>query len=235
MLPKIAAPTFELTQPSTGKTIQYRPFLVKEEKSLLIARESGERKDVFNAVKQIINACVMTEGFDVNQIPLFDMEYIFINLRAKSVNNIVEFQVEDSTDGKTYDLSVDLDEVQVVFPEGHDNKVQISDKIGLVMKHPTPEISDKIANLETVAEITYQTMLSCIDYVYDEEETYPWAQSSDKERKEFLDNLPIEAYNKIQKFFETVPKIEHIVTYENSEGVEKKVVFRNLEDFFTLY
>lgn len=235
MLPKIAAPTFELTQPSTGKTIQYRPFLVKEEKSLLIARESGERKDVFNAVKQIINACVMTEGFDVNQIPLFDMEYIFINLRAKSVNNIVEFQVEDSTDGKTYDLSVDLDEVQVVFPEGHDNKVQISDKIGLVMKHPTPEISDKIANLETVAEITYQTMMSCIDYVYDEEETYPWAQSSDKERKEFLDNLPIEAYNKIQKFFETVPKIEHIVTYENSEGVEKKVVFRNLEDFFTLY
>lgn len=235
MLPKIAAPTFELTQPSTGKTIQYRPFLVKEEKSLLIARESGERKDVFNAVKQIINACVMTEGFDVNQIPLFDMEYIFINLRAKSVNNIVEFQVEDSTDGKTYDLSVDLDEVQVVFPEGHDNKVQISDKIGLVMKHPTPEISDKIANLETVAEITYQTMLSCIDYVYDEEETYPWAQSSDKERKEFLDNLPIEAYNKIQKFFETVPKIEHIVTYENSEGVEKKVVFRSLEDFFTLY
>lgn len=235
MLPKIAAPTFELTQPSTGKTIQYRPFLVKEEKSLLIARESGERKDVFNAVKQIINACVMTEGFDVNQIPLFDMEYIFINLRAKSVNNIVEFQVEDSTDGKTYDLSVDLDEVQVVFPEGHDNKVQISDKIGLVMKHPTPEISDKIANLETVAEITYQTMMSCIDYVYDEEETYPWAQSSDKERKEFLDNLPIEAYNKIQKFFETVPKIEHIVTYENSEGVEKKVVFRSLEDFFTLY
>ena len=235
MLPKIAAPTFELTQPSTGKTIQYRPFLVKEEKSLLIARESGERKDVFNAVKQIINACVITEGFDVNQIPLFDMEYIFINLRAKSVNNIVEFQVEDSTDGKTYDLSVDLDEVQVVFPERHDNKVQISDKIGLVMKHPTPEISDKIANLETVAEITYQTMMSCIDYVYDEEETYPWSQSSDKERKEFLDNLPIEAYNKIQKFFETVPKIEHIVTYENSEGVEKKVVFRNLEDFFTLY
>lgn len=234
-LPKIATPTFELTQPSTGEKLLYRPFLVKEEKLLLIAKESGERNDVFNALKQIINNCVQTENFDVNKVPLFDMEYIFLKIRAVSVDNIVKFIVEDSDDGIEYNLQLDLNEVEVIFPEGHSNKVMIDENTGFVLKYPTPEISDKVTKLKTIAEISYETILNCVDYVYDENEVYPWNESSSKEKDEFLDALPIEVYNQVQKFFETAPHIEHVVTYKNSEDKEKKVVFRDLDDFFTLY
>ena len=234
MLPKIDIPTFEMVQPSTGNKLIYRPFLVKEEKLLLVAKESGEQADIYNAIKQIINNCVVTEGFDVDSIPIFDMEYIFIKLRAVSVSNVVKFQVNDSTDGQTYDLEVDLNDIQVNFPENHEKKIMISDEIGMVMKYPTPAISEKLKNSKTITDVTSTTIQECIEYVFDEEDTYPWSQSTPKEREEFLDQLPIDAYNKIQNFFETSPSIEHIVTYINSENTEKKVVFRDLNDFFML-
>jgi len=186
MLPKISQPTFSVTQPSTGDILTMRPFLVKEEKLLLMAKESGEQLDIYTALKQIINNCVQNEGFDVDTIPIFDMEYIFIKLRSASVSNVVKFKVEDSHDGIEYDLELDLNDVEITYPEGHDNKIMITDEVGLV------------------------------------------------ERQEFLDNLSIETYNKIQKFFETSPAIEHVVKYTNSEGTEKRVVFRELNDFFTL-
>lgn len=234
-LPKIAAPTFELTQPSTGKKLQYRPFLVKEEKILLTARESGERVDVFRAIKQIINNCVVTEGFDVNKIPLFDMEYIFIQLRSKSVDNIIKFQVQDSDDGITYDLELDLNEVEVQFPEKqHDGIVKISETIGAKLKYPSAEISDHIKDLKSITDVAHEMIMQCIEYIFDEEDTYPWDKESKKDKQEFLDSLPIETYNQMQEFFESSPKIEHTVTYKNKEDKEKKVVFRNLDDFFTL-
>lgn len=234
-LPKVATPTFELVQPSTGEKLTYRPFLVKEEKILLIAKESDEKRDVFNAIKQVINNCVLTEEFDVNTVPIFDMEYIFLKLRAVSVNNVVNFVVEDSDDEIEYKLELDLNEVEVIFPDGHDKKIEIDEEMGMMLKYPTPDISDRIANLKTIAEITYETIQSCVDYVYDAEEVYPWDQSSKKERDEFMDSLPVEVYDKIQKFFETAPRIEHVVKYKNSNGDEKRVVFRDLDDFFTLY
>lgn len=233
-LPKIAAPTFECLLPSTGDKLYYRPFLVKEEKVLLMAKESNDRADTVNAIKSIINSCVLNEEFDVNDITIFDMEYIFIKLRAASVGNIVQFQVEDSTDGITYDLELNLDEVEVKFPENHDRKIMVSEDIGMTLKYPTPEISTKLAKLKTVADITYETINHCIDVVFDSEDTYSWKTTSKKERDEFLDNLPIETYNDIQKFFETSPKIEHIINYTNSKDEEKRVVFRDLDDFFQL-
>lgn len=234
MLPKIDIPTFELVQPSTRNKLIYRPFLVKEEKILLVAKESGEQADIYNAIKQIINNCVVTEGFDVDTIPIFDMEYIFIKLRSVSVNNIVKFQVNDSTDGQTYDLEVDLNEVEIQYPEGHDKKIMITDDIGIVMKYPTPAISEKLKDSKSISDVTSTTIEECIDYVFDDDDTYPWSQSTPKEKEEFLDQLPIEAYNKIQTFFETAPSIEHVVTYINSENTEKRVVFRDLNDFFML-
>jgi len=234
-LPKIAAPTFELTQPSTGEKLQYRPFLVKEEKILLTARESGERSDVFRAIKQIINNCVITEGFDVNKIPLFDMEYIFIQLRAKSVDNIIKFQVQDSDDGTTYDLELDLNDVEVEFPEKqHDGLVKINDKIGVKLVFPNAEIADHIKDLKNMTEVAHEMIMQCIEYVFDEEDTYPWEKESKKDKQEFLDSLTVDVYDQMQQFFETSPKIEHTVTYNNSQGKEKKVIFRNLDDFFTL-
>ena len=235
MLPKIAAPTFELTQPSTKKPLQYRPFLVKEEKALLIAKESGERKDILNAMKKVISSCVLNEDFNVDKIPFFDMEYIFLKIRSKSVSNIVKFKVDDSTDKKTYDLEIDLDEVEVKFPENSDNKIMINDKVGIVLKYLTPEISDEIDDKNTNTEIIFKTMNHSIESVFDEENVYPWSDYNTKDKEEFINSLPIESYNKIQAFLESMPSLEHIVTYTNSEGTEKKVVFRSLDDFFTFY
>jgi len=235
-LPKIAAPTFELTQPSTGETLQYRPFLVKEEKILLTSKESGESSDVFRAVKQIVNNCVVNDDFDVDKIPLFDMEYIFIQLRAQSVDNIVKFQVEDSDDGIVYDLELNLNDVEVQMPEKqHDGIVKISDDIGVKLNYPTAKMANTLKEAKTMTEVIYEMIMNSVEYVFDAEDTYPWSKESRKDKEEFIESLPVDAYEEISRFFDDSPKIEHVVTYKNSQEKEKRVVFRNLDDFFTLY
>lgn len=234
MLPKITAPIYQITQPSTNKEINIRPFLVKEEKILLTAKESADSNDVYNAIKQIINNCVVDEGFDVDNIPIFDMEYLFIKLRAVSVSPTVKFKVQDSTDGIEYDLVIDLNEVEILFPENHDKKIMIGDEVGMMMKYPTPKISEKLTEVTNEVDITTATIDDSIDYVFDAEDTYDWKTTSAEERNDFLDSLSIEVYKKIQAFYETAPRIEHVVEYTNSEGKEKKVVFRDLSDFFML-
>lgn len=235
-LPKVAVPSFELKQPSTGKILKYRPFLVKEEKILLMAKESGENVDVFNAVKQIVSNCILDEEFDIENVPLFDVEYIFIQLRSKSVDNIVKFQVEDSDDKKIYDLKLDLNEVEVQMPEDqHDGIVKVNDSVGVKLLFPSSKVIDDVKDATSVEELTQQMVMHSIEYVFDNENTYPWDKETKEEKQSFVDSLPIDAYERIQDFFEKSPKIEHIVTYKNSEGKEKKVVFRNLDDFFMLY
>lgn len=235
-LPKIAAPTFELIQPSTGKSLQYRPFLVKEEKILLTAKESGEASDIFQAIRQIVNNCIVNEDFDVDKVPLVDMEYIFIQLRSKSVDNIVKFRVEDSEDGQTYDLQLDLNDVQVQMPEKkHDGIIQINDETGLKLTYPTAKISESMKGLNTLTDIVYAMIMESIEYIFDSDNTYPWSKESKKDKEDFIESLPVNVYEKINEFFSELPKIEHVVNYTNSLGKEKKVVFRNLDDFFTLY
>lgn len=233
-LPKISTPTFECELPSTKEKIFYRPFLVKEEKVLLIAKESGEKIDIYNAIKTIVNNCVLKENFDVNSLPVFDMEYLFIQIRSVSVGNVVKFKVQDSTDGIEYDLELDLNEVVVQFAEDHSNKIMITDNIGVTLKYPTPAMSDAMVKVESMVDLTEKMLDACIDTIFDEDDVYSWKQESKKNKQEFIDMLPIDAYNKIQKFFETAPKIEHVVNYTNSEGKEKRVVFRDLDDFFQL-
>jgi len=235
-LPKVTTPTFELIQPSTGETLQYRPFLVKEEKILLTSKESGESSDVFRAVKQIVNNCVVNDDFDVDKVPLFDMEYIFIQIRAKSVDNIVKFQVEDSDDGIVYDLELDLNEVEVQMPENqHDGIVKISDDIGVKLNYPTAKMANTLKEAKTMTEVIYEMIMNSVEYVFDAEDTYPWSKESRKDKEEFIESLPVDAYEEISRFFDDSPKIEHVVTYKNSQEKEKRVVFRNLDDFFTLY
>lgn len=235
-LPVIVAPTFELTQPSTQKKLTYRPFLVKEEKILLMARESNDRADMLRAIKQIIANCIQNEDFDVNTLPLYDMEYIFIQLRAKSVDNIVHFNVNDSDDGKQYDLELDLNDVNVIFPdEPHNGIVKINDEFSMKLFHPNASISESLTKMNDTKDVAMQLILNCVECVFDDENVYPWKTSSNKEKEVFIDSLSHAAFEEIQKFFETSPKIEHVVTYKNSLDVEKKVYFRNLDDFFTLY
>lgn len=232
-LPKVNVPTFELTQPSTGLKIQYRPFLVKEEKILLTARESDDVVDHIRAVSQIINNCVISEGFDIDDVPVFDMEYIFVKLRAASIGGTAKFSVNDSTDGKRYDLEMNLEEIEVKFDDEHDKKIQITEDIGMQMKYATPRIAEKVAASKR-KDALFSTIIECIEFVYDADEVYPWNESTDAEKEDFIENLPVEAYDNIEKFFRTVPKIEHIVTYTNSLEEEKRVVFRSVEDFFFL-
>ena len=233
-LPKINVPTFELKQPSTGLSIQYRPFLVKEEKILLTARESDDVVDHLRAVRQIINNCVISEGFSVDDVPIFDMEYIFVKLRASSIGGIVDFVVNDSTDGKRYELKLNLDEIEVQIDSAHNKKIEVTENIGMVMNYATPKIVEKLTGITERTELLFRTVMECIDYVYDENEVYPWNESTIEEKLEFIDSLPVEAYVAIEKFFDTVPRIEHTVSYTNSDDVEKNVVFRNVEDFFYL-
>lgn len=233
-LPLVQSPTFTIVQPSTQKELLIRPFLVKEEKILLVAKESAEDKDVYGSVKQVVQNCVLTDGFDVNDIPVYDLEYLFIKLRSVSVSNVVKFSVEDSDDGITYDLEANLDEVEVNFPENHDNKIMITDDVGVILRAPTPQLADQIKGMTDIADIIYETIKHSIDMIFDDNDTYPWNQEPDANKDTFLDSLPLESYNKLGKFFETAPKIEYVVTYENSQGKEKRVVFRSITDFFTL-
>lgn len=231
-LPKIDMPLFSVTLPSTGQELNFRPFRVKEEKLLLIAKESNDPYDINLAIRQMIQNCIMTENFNVEKIAIFDLEYLFIKIRAVSVSNIVKFSVKDSDDDQEYELEVDLNKVEIQTNPNHNKKIEINDKIGLVLKYPNTTIMEKIKGLTSFMDITVETIDHCIDYAYDEENVYPWNEATKDEKEQFIDNLSIENYNKIQDFFSSIPKLEHIVYYTNSEGKEKKVVFRTLFDFF---
>ena len=234
MLPKIATPTFELNLPSTGEKILYRPFLVKEEKALLFAKQSGERVDIINAIKAVISSCVFNEDFDIDKITVFDMEYLFIKIRAMSVGNEIEFTVQDSTDEQTYTFTLNLDEVEVKFPENQKKEVLLDDNLGIMMKYPTMDLADKIAEKTDVIDVAFETIKNCIDYVFDRETTYSWDTSTEEEKDEFLECLSKSQYEQLISFFQKIPKIEHVFEYQNSLDEDKKVYFRKIEDFFQL-
>ena len=233
-LPKLDIATFEMVQPSTKNKILYRPFRVKEEKILLMAKESGEKIDIINAVKQVISNCIINEDFDVNNVPLFDLEYFFIKLRASSVGNICKFSIKDSDDGIEYEIEVNLDNVEVEFPENIDKKIMITDDIGVMMKYPDSTLADRISEKTSSTELLYELVVNSIDFIFTKDDTYSWSDSTAEEREEFLDNLSGSDYVKITEFFSVIPRINHIVNYNNSEGKEKKVIFRSLDDFFDL-
>ena len=232
MLPKLNQPTFELTLPSNNQTIEYRPFLVKEEKILLTAKEAGTHEDILRAIRTIINNCVITPGFDVDKLPTFDFEYIFINLRSKSVSNMIDVIVTDSTDEADYTISINLDDVEIKRTEGHDTKFQLTKDVGIIMKYPTPVLSEILRREETIVDLTYKLVEACIDKVYTEEEVYNWADESEEEREEFLGSISVETYEKLKDFFLTMPKLYYETTYTNSKGDEKTVKFQSLDDFF---
>lgn len=230
-LPKIQNPIFELKIPSRGK-IHFRPFLVKEEKILLIAKESSDGIDVTRAIKQVINNCVQEEDFDVDDIPLFEMEYIFIKLRAKSINNIIEAQVVDSTDKKTYDIEVNLDDIELKKTKGHTNKIKIKEGYLIEMKYPSPKLTEVLSPNDSAIEANYKMIKESIEFIFKGDEVFPWKEATEEEQAEFIDNLSHESFEKILNFFITMPKIEHEITYTNSKGEEKRVLFKDLSDFF---
>ena len=234
-LPQVALPTYELEIPSNGKKIKYRPFVVKEEKLLLLAMESQDEKQIEDAVRTLLKGCVQSR-VKIDDLAIFDLEYIFLQIRAVSVGEIIELTITCEDDGKTqvrYNLN--LTEVQVEKPEGHTNKIMLSDNMGIIMKYPSFNdfVKSSIIGSAPTAEGIIEIVASCIDQIFDGDEVYDSSTTSNKEFVEFLENLTNNQFEKIQEFFATAPKLEHTLKIENpNTGVENTVVISGHANFF---
>jgi hypothetical protein len=228
-LPKIKHPTHSITIPSTQKKVNFRPFTVQEEKLLLMAKSSENTDDIISTVKQVIQNCII-EPIDVEKLAIFDIEYIFIKLRAKSVGEIVDLEYNDPDNNENIKFKINLDDIEVKRTEGHTNKLNLFENIGVVMRYPTLE---EIKAVEEAGkdEAVFTMLLKCIDKIYDDETVYE--DYTEKELKDFINTLPMESMNSIQKFFETMPSVEHTVKIKNKNGEVKEVVLKGINSFFT--
>jgi hypothetical protein len=235
-LPKIEVPTYELTLPSTELKVKYRPFLVKEEKILFIALESNDNTNIVNAIKEIVKACTF-DALVVNNLPTFDLEYIFLNIRAKSVGEIAKFKVLCPDDNKTYvDVNIDLTKVEVQVEDSHTNKVIIdkNKNLGMVLRYPTINnilLGENISNLKV--ENMFKILIDCIDHIFEDDKIYPAKDVSKEELQQFLESLPQENFINVKDFFDTMPRLKHEIEVTNPvTSVKSKVVFSGLSDFF---
>ena len=235
-LPIIETPRYELTLPSSDVQVQFRPFIVKEEKILLIAMETKDNNEIVNATKDILKACTF-EKLDIESLPMFDIEYLLLQIRSKSVGEVANFKVICPDDKQTAaDVELDLSTVQVQVDDDHSNKVVIDEerKLGLVLNYPSLGITKAgfDVNKENV-ETMFKVVASCIDHIYEGDKTYPAKDSTKKELVEFLEGLSQKAFLKIKKFFDTMPQLRHEVEVTNPKtGIVSKVTFKGLQDFF---
>ena len=228
-LPKIKHPTHSITIPSTQKKVNFRPFTVQEEKLLLMAKSSEDTDDIINTVKQVIQNCII-EPIDVEKLAIFDIEYIFIKLRAKSVGEVVDLDYTDPENNENIKFKINLDDIEVKITEGHTNKFPLFENIGVVMRYPTLE---EIKAVEEAGkdEAVFTMLLKCIDKIYDDDTVYD--DYTEKELHDFINTLPMESMTEIQKFFETMPSVEHTVILKNKNGETKEVVLKGINSFFT--
>lgn len=231
-LPKIDQPLFDVIVPSSGKKIMFRPFLVKEEKLLLISQQGGEDTEVIRAIKQILRLCVQDEDFNVDTLTTFDLEYLFLKLRAKSVNNVVKLSYRDNEDGKIYNFELDLDTIEVEMPKDVNATIEVAEGISMVMKYPSASITDKIQQFDNEVDLMTFFIINCIDTIMTPEEIFSASDYSDKELEEFLDQLPVTSFETIREFFEKMPKLYHKIEYTNEQGNIRSIELNNLKDFF---
>jgi len=234
-LPKLVVPEYELELPSTKETVKYRPFLVKEEKLLLTAMQLGEEKDMMNAVKTIIKNCTNLKT-RVEELSTFDIEYVFLRIRSKSVGEVSRVVVTCPDDGETTtEIDIDLEEIQVVFPEGHTTKIELTDDIGIIMKYPSLDMFIKLnfTGEDITVDNMFELSVSCMAQIYQGDEVYDCRTYSKKEVMEFLEGLKSSEFAKIQNFFTTMPKLEHEIEVENpNTGVVSKIKLEGLGSFF---
>ena len=236
-LPKIATPTYELTLPSTKKKIKYRPFLVKEEKLLVLALESDDSKQITNAIKAVLKSCIETRGVKVETLPTFDIEYLFLNIRGKSVGEEVEVNIIAPDDGVTeIPISIQLDEIQVKEGEGHEKMIKLDDSLMMEMKYPSLDEFIK-NNFDIKGDVdidkSFELIGSCIDKIFSEEEVWSTADCTKKEITSFLEQMNSVQFKQIEKFFETMPKLSYQVEVTNPKTeVKSTVVLEGLSSFF---
>ena len=233
-LPRINVPEYTLVVPSTDEEIKFRPFLVKEEKLLLMAQETGDEQALYNAIKNLIQNCCF-EKIDTDALPLFDIEYIFLNIRAKSVDEVADVIVICPDDGETeVSVKVDLTKVQVQMDKKHNARIQLTDDIGILMSYPNlaailAEKNDDLSN----AEKMFNMISECMYQIWHGEETFDAMDYSIKDKKDFIESLNHEQFEKIQQFFETMPQLKHEEEVTNPKtGVKSKVVLEGMNSFF---
>lgn len=236
-LPKVETPTYELTLPSQDITVKYRPFLVKEEKILMMANEAGEKVDITNTTMDVLQSCTFNE-LDVKSLPLFDIEYLFLNVRAKSVGEKANFRLLCKDDMETYaDVEIDLTKIDVQVDDKHTNEIMLDEerKLGVVFAYPTYQALHKQVDMTKMGvEDTFKIIISCIDHIFEGEKIYPAKDSTFDEMKEFIESLDSKQFDLCKEFFDSMPTLKHEVEIENPKTkVKNTVVFRGLSDFFT--
>ena len=235
-LPKISTPTYELVIPSSKKKIKYRPFLVKEEKILILAMESQDNVQVANAIKDVLSACILTRGIKIEKLATFDIEYLFLNIRGKSVGEELEVMVTCPDDGETQvPATIRVDNIEVEFPEGHTTDIKLDDQYTVRMKYPSMEefVKSNFTGEDVDVNETFNLISSCIDQIYSEEESWASADCTEKELSEFIEQFNSKQFKEVEKFFETMPKLSHTVKVTNpNTKVESEIVLEGLQNFF---
>jgi len=235
-LPKIATPTYELVLPSTKKTIKYRPFLVKEEKLLVLALETEDQKQITSAIKSVLKNCIQTRGVKVETLPTFDIEFLFLNIRGKSVGEEVDVNIIAPDDGVTeIPVKIDIDQIQVIESPEHNNQIKLNDELMMEMKYPSLEqfIKNNFDLNQSNFDQSFDLIASCVNKIYSEDEVWSADDVTKKEIIEFLESMNSIQFKDIEKFFETMPKLSHTVKVKNKNtGVESEVVLEGLSSFF---
>ena len=237
-LPKINTPTYDLTLPSTGKKIKYRPFLVREEKSLIMAMESENMSEITNAIVQILSDCILTKDVKVESLATFDIEYLFLNVRAKSVGETVDVNITCPDDGETeVEMSIDIDTIKIQKTRGHKNIIKLDDELSMKLRYPSLEqfVENNFETAEGTSEVgqSLSMIISCVDMIYNSEESWEASDYSKKELDEFIEQLNTKQFKQIEKFFTTMPKLSHKLAVKNPKtGVESEVVLEGLASFF---
>ena len=237
-LPTISTPTYELTLPSSGKKIKYRPFLVREEKVLIMALESEDTKQITNSVIDILNSCILSKGIKLETLATFDIEYLFLNIRSKSVGETIDVNIVCPDDNKTQvAVTVDVDSIKIKKDRKHKNVVKLDDNLSLKLKYPSmsqfidSNFESKID--ESEVKSTLDMIISCIDVIFNEEESWPASESTPKELEDFVDQLNTKQFKLIEDFFATMPKLTHTIKVKNpNTGVESEVRLEGLAAFF---
>jgi len=236
-LPTIATPTYELELPSTGKKVKYRPFLVKEEKLLVLALETESTKDITTAIKNVLKNCIQTKGIKVENLPTFDIEYLFLNIRGKSVGEDIEVNLICPDDDVTQvPTTINIDDIKIQKDEKHTNKIKLDDNLMMEMKYPSLDQfirSNFDFTEDSNVDQSFELIAACIDKIYNEEEVWSTADCTKKEVRDFLEQMNSMQFKEIEKFFETMPKLSHSIKIKNPKTkVESTVVLEGLSSFF---
>lgn len=232
-LPKLAYPVFEIEIPSSKTKCKFRPFLVKEEKILLLAQQSGDLREIIMALQTVIGNCIQDESVKVDDLTTFDLEYLFIKLRSRSVNNIIEISYRDD-DGDTHQIEIDLEQVYLTNNPEHNKKIKIADDMGIILKYPSPNLIDNMDNIKTELELFFVMVRHCIDQIYDANKVYKSKDYTAEDLEEFIQTLDVNTFKSIQKFFDTMPHLYYKADYMTKNGEQKSIELTTLNDFFML-